>query len=275
MAENSKIEWTHHTFNPWWGCEKVSPACKYCYAQTWAKRCGGSDLWGSESVRRTFTDKHWKDPIKWNKAAIVKGERQRVFCASMADVFELREELDEHRNRLWNLINETPNLDWLLLTKRIELVNDMVPWKDEWPENVWIGATVENQKYANSRLPELAKIKAKTKFLSCEPLLSQLDITNFVENIDWVIAGGESGSNSRPMNPQWLRSLRDQCNYSNIAFHFKQWGNWFPMDSSTEINYKRKKVITVDGNILMANVGKKVAGRLLDGKEWNGFPHVA
>lgn len=275
MAANSNIEWTHHTFNPWWGCEKVSPACKHCYAQTWAKRCGNGELWKAGADRRFFTDRHWNDPIKWNRTAQEAGQRQRVFCASMADVFEVRDDLNEARIRLWALIEATPHLDWLLLTKRIEAVSDIAPWsRDEWPDNVWLGTTIENQKYADLRLPLLAELGAKTKFLSCEPLLGDVTLKDWHSHIDWVIAGGESGPKSRPMYPSWLRQLRDECEAFEIPFHFKQWGNWFPMDSSSELNYKNKQVLVVD-DIEMVNIGKKKAGRLLDGKEWNGLPEVA
>src|SRR5258708_7584279 len=117
MGKNSHIEWTHHTFNPWWGCTKVSPACDNCYAEAWAKRVG-NDVWGSKAPRRFFSDSHWKEPLKWQAQAAEEEERARVFCASMADVFEARPELDAPRARLWKLIESTPNLDWLLLTKR-------------------------------------------------------------------------------------------------------------------------------------------------------------
>jgi protein gp37 len=193
----------------------------------------------------------------------------------MADVFEVREDLDSARNRLWNLIEATPNLDWLLLTKRIEAVDSIAPWTgEEWPDNVWLGTTVENQKYAELRLPYLAASGAKTKFLSCEPLLGKLSIAQWSDHIDWVIAGGESGPNSRPMHPTWLRGLRDECEQNSIPFHFKQWGNWFPMDSSSELNYKNKKIQYID-DVEMVNIGKKKAGRILDGKEWNGLPSAA
>ncbi len=138
MAQNSKIEWTHHTFNPWWGCVKVSPACKNCYAQAWANRLG-MNLWGGKATRRFFSDQHWKEPLKWNRDAEVSGERHRVFCASMADVFERRAELNQWRERLWRLIEQTPFLDWLLLTKRPESVAIYAPWKKLWPDNVWLG----------------------------------------------------------------------------------------------------------------------------------------
>src|SRR5947208_2303347 len=117
MGRYSSIEWTHHTFNPWWGCQKVSAACDNCYAEIWAKRTG-QDLWGSTAERRLFGEKHWSEPIRWHQEASLAGRRERVFCASMADVFERRADLNEERRRLWKVIERTPSLDWLLLTKR-------------------------------------------------------------------------------------------------------------------------------------------------------------
>ena len=276
MAKDSKIEWTHHTFNPWWGCAKVSPACEHCYAETWAKRVG-SDVWGRDAKRRFFGEQHWKDPITWNLEAKKSKQRRRVFCASMADVFERKSELRQWRERLWELIDQTPMLDWLLLTKRPQNISDMVPWSDEnWPSNIWLGTTVENQHWAEIRLPELLKHKAAVRFLSCEPLLGALNLEPWfasqeLNTIDWVIAGGESGPSSRPMNPSWVRSLRDQCNKNGAAFHFKQWGHWVPIELLTE---QQRKVITV-GDVEMAAAGKKMAGRFLDGRTWDEFPRVA
>lgn len=274
MAKDSRIEWTHHTFNPWWGCTKVSPACKHCYAETWAKRVG-SKVWGPRSPRRFFGDKHWIEPRRWNSEAARNGERRRVFCASMADVFERRKELNEARRRLWNLIEETSNLDWLLLTKRPHNVDSMVPWRSSWPANVWLGTTVENQVWANKRIPEILSVPARIRFLSCEPLLGSLDLSFFTTSknskIHWVIAGGESGPHSRPMNPEWLRNLRNQCALSGIAFHFKQWGHWVPEELLTE---KQKRVTVFDGYRLAA-VGKKIAGRELDGRTWDEIPQQA
>ena len=160
MAKDSKIEWTHHTFNPWWGCAKVSPACKHCYAETWAKRVG-KELWGAKSPRRFFSDAHWREPLKWNAEALALGEHRRVFCASMADVFEARAELDPWRDRLWRLIEVTPGLDWLLLTKRPHRIASHAPWS-AWPAHVWLGTTAENQKWADVRVPELVKPDDKT-----------------------------------------------------------------------------------------------------------------
>ncbi|ARE40874.1 Bacteriophage protein gp37 [Rhodovulum sp. P5] len=229
MGENSKIEWTTHTFNPWWGCVKVSEACKHCYAEAWARRVG-QDVWGPKSDRRFFGETHWEAPEAWNRRLEGTGQRARVFCASMADVFEDRRDLDPHRARLWALIEATPNLDWLLLTKRPELVRGLAPWGAEWPLNVWLGTTVENQKRADENLPELASVPAKVRFISAEPLLGPLDLRAYLHAISWVITGGESGPKARPASPSWFRSLLVQCMEADVPFHFKQWGDWVPGD---------------------------------------------
>lgn len=272
MAKDSKIEWTHHTFNPWWGCAKVSPACKHCYAEAWAKRVGSS-VWGKQAPRRFFGDAHWKEPLRWNREADREGMKRRVFCASMADVFERKAELNVWRKRLWNLIDETPSLDWLLLTKRPQNIRSMAPWEEEWPENVWLGCTAENQKWADERVPLLLQIPARVRFLSCEPLLGPLDLKPYFSDdsamsIQWVIAGGESGPHSRPMNPEWVRVLRDQCLHSEVAFHFKQWGHWVPEEL---VPLSQRKVIVIDGHRLAA-AGKGKAGRSLDGRTWDELP---
>lgn len=270
MGKFSKIEWTHHTFNPWWGCVKVSPACKHCYAETWAKRVG-SNVWGRKAPRRFFSDKHWNEPIKWNREAELHGERHRVFCASMGDVFERRADLNPHRARLWNLIDNTPWLDWLLLTKRPQNIKTYMPWKNI-PDNIWLGMTAETQRFFDERIDNLLAIGTKVHFLSCEPLLGFIDISEHIKcGIDWVIAGGESGCNSRPMNPDWVKNLRDQCVQANIPFHFKQWGHWSPNDVPN--TQKHVKQVTLDNNqVIMYGVGKNAAGRYLDGEEWNQLP---
>lgn len=278
MAKNSQIEWTNHTFNPWWGCNKVSPACNNCYAEVWARRVGQT-LWGEEAPRRFFGDAHWREPIKWDQEAAAKGTRARVFCASMADVFERRTSLNGERARLWNLIEQTPNLDWLLLTKRPQHVSSMAPWGDNWPNNVWIGSSIENQKLAELRLPYLLSIPAAVRFLSCEPLLGPLDLRLWFtrrpyNSIDWVIVGGESGTQSRPMHPDWALGLLRQCLRAHIPFHFKQWGHWVPADYG---NVNDRKTVTTVGDvhpIRMKAVGKKLAGRILEGKTWDSLPRA-
>ena len=200
MAELSTIEWTTHTFNPWWGCTKVSDGCKFCYAEAIARRYG-NDVWGVNKPRRTFGEKHWAEPLKWNAAAQAAGQRARVFCGSMADVFEDRRDLDAERVRLWVLIAQTPWLDWLLLSKRPECVRALAPWGNKWPRNVWLGTTVEDQRRAEERLPILAGIPAVVRFISAEPLLGQLDLAPWLRRLDWVIAGGENHRIARPTHP--------------------------------------------------------------------------
>ena len=273
MAKNSTIEWTDHTFNPWWGCVKVSPACKHCYAHTWSNRFG-LQLWGGNADRRFFSDSHWREPLRWNAEAARDGMRRRVFCASMADIFEVRSDLNQWRERLWKIIESTPALDWLLLTKRPEQVGRKVPWGDSWPKNVWLGTTVENQKYAERRIPILLKYPATVRFVSCEPLLGPLNLSRWLttpkrkRGIDWVIAGGESGPHARPMDPNWARGLRDQCAGSAASFHFKQWGQW----SADGKHQKGAKVLQLSSGFAMAKVGKHLAGRILDGRTWNELP---
>lgn len=266
MGKNSRIEWTHHTFNPWWGCTKVSAACKHCYAEAWSKRVG-QNIWGVKANRRFFGENHWLEPIKWNAQAQDEGIRCRVFCASMADVFEDRRDLDVWRKKLWDLIALTPELDWLLLTKRPEAVDRLVPWKNDWPRNVWLGTTVEDQESAEERLSHLAELPAVIRFISAEPLLGPLDVHSWLgSTIDWVIAGGESGARARPSSPSWFRSLRTQCNAARVPFHFKQWGDWVPAPNRTKHGSK-----AADGTVML-RVGKKAAGRLLDGVMWDGLP---
>jgi len=280
MGKETGISWTDHSFNPWWGCQKVSPACANCYAETFSKRYG-MKLWGPASERRFFGPKHWEEPLKWNKQAQKEGVRRRVFCASMADVFEDRDDLIQPRADLFLTVEETPHLDWLLLTKRPENIEGMLP---KWSHlngrpfpNVWYGTTVENQEQAALRVPLLLQVPAVVRFISYEPALGPLDLTNieimghsldalrgewcanrqgcFVEDhsdgsIDWVIAGGESGGRARPSQPEWFTAVRDQCAGAGVAFHFKQWGEW----------------------IYPVRYGKKAAGRTLDGREWLEFP---
>lgn len=269
MGEYSKIEWTHHTFNPWWGCLKISEACKNCYAEAWAKRVG-QKVWGQDAERKLFSDEHWRQPIKWNKRLDSTGQRERVFCASMADVFEDRPELVPHRKRLWKLISETPNLDWLLLTKRPSQIAGNLPpdWGSGY-QNVWLGTTVENQKRADELLPELTKIPAIVRFISAEPLLAPVNLRSYLSNIHWVITGGESGPRARPADPAWFRDMMLQCMEFDVPFHFKQWGDWAPGDGE---NLALARVVVTEQGSRMVRVGKKQAGRMLDGQTHDGLP---
>ena len=296
MAENSAIEWTDHTFNPWWGCTKVSPACDHCYADALDRRTGGAH-WGAHAPRRRTKD--WSGPVKWNRRCEKLGIRERVFCASMADVFDNhRSILPDWRANLWSQIAATPHLDWLLLTKRPQNIAKMLPptWSDGWP-NVWLGTTVENQTEADRRIPHLLATPARVRFLSCEPLLGPVDLTrvknpvcgevcaltgylgtgmygDYGPKLAWVICGGESGPGARPMHPDWAMSLRDQCARRRVPFFFKQWGDWEPRGGfACPDDLPREGWHHFDPECSMRRVGKKNAGRLLDGREWNDVPH--
>jgi protein gp37 len=188
MGENSKIQWCHHTLNPWIGCAKVSAACKNCYAEVSTPvrvlRARGEETWGAEAARHETRD--WvRNLRRWNREAIAAGERRRVFCASLADIFDGHEALPPIRARLWPEIEAASGLDLLLLTKRPANVLGMVPmsWLTRWPAHVWMGTTVEDQASAERRVPELLGIPAALRFLSCEPLLEALDLT------PWMPAG--------------------------------------------------------------------------------------
>lgn len=278
MGEQTGIEWTDHTFNPWWGCAHVSPGCVNCYAETLSKRYG-NDVWGKGGKRRFFGDKHWEEPLKWNRKAESEGVRRRVFCGSMMDVFEDRPDLEEPRARLWRLIHDTPHLDWLLLTKRPENVPELAAqfMRIGLPLNVWLGTSVEDQRRADERIPALLELPAAVHFLSCEPLLGPVNIEawNAPGDLDWVIVGGESGPKARPMHPEWARSLRDQCFEAGIAFFFKQWGAWVPEDTLIASGYDggyHGLTLPSGETLARPTEGKKAAGRLLDGQEWSEWP---
>lgn len=237
----------------------------------------GHQLWGAHSARRFFGEAHWRDPITWNQEAGISGRRERVFCASMADVFERRAELNAERLKLWALIENTPNLDWLLLTKRPQNIERLAPWRSDWPVNIWLGTTVENQALAVKRLPFLLRIPAAVRFLSCEPLLGPLNLREWFRRddfypIDWIIAGGESGPGSRPMHPDWLISLLTQCQSLNVPFHFKQWGQWVPAELVDETLRVRVVEFVNERSVEMVRMSKKLTGRMLQGTTWDGVP---
>ena len=268
----------------------MSAACDNCYAEAQANRFG---KWFGDSPRRMFGDKHWAEPLKWNRKAEAAGVRASVFCGSMCDVFEGRAEVCEPRQRLCELIEDTPSLDWLLLTKRPKYLS-MNGWPlRNWqyygpPDNVWLGVTAENQEMYDRRcsyLVDLGRI-----FVSLEPLLGPVDLTPYLNDIAGVIVGGESGPNARPMDPDWARSIRDQCAAAGVKFFFKQWGEWLPGDhiggqlqAWNTFTHKAKvlggpfagEIFTVgrfDDETHMIRVGKPKAGRVLDGRTWDELP---
>lgn len=298
MAETTGIEWCDSTFNPWMGCTKVSPACDDCYAarSTPARTLGIQ--WGPGQPRRRTSAANWELPLQWQRQAAEfmaqHGRRRRVFCASLADVFDNEVEEPWRLDLFW-LIHKTPDLDWLLLTKRIgnaaSMIRDAVVQLDpagEWPvplPNVWIGATVVHQAEADRDVPKLLATPAAVRFLSIEPMLGPIDLTSIRQplagdsytegnvlvrkdtlnlgaarpSIDWVICGGESGPNARPMHPDWARSLRDQCAAAAVPFLFKQWGEWAEHDG-----HKPTRTFSMD-----TDIGETLASRC------NGFISLA
>lgn len=222
MGKETGISWCDHTFNPWWGCTKVSPGCKNCYAEAFERRTGG-DHFGPGKERRYFGPKHWNEPLKWDRDAARDGVHRKVFCGSMCDWAD-EEGSRAERARLMEIIGITPNLTWLLLTKRPNLIPHAAPayWSCMPMDNVWLGTTVETAEQ-KPRINSLREMPATKRFLSCEPLLGplgELDLTG----IDWVIVGGESGPNARPMDPEWAVDIQRQCKEQNVAFFFKQHG---------------------------------------------------
>ena len=339
MGDITAIEWCDHTFNPWWGCSRVSPACRHCYADRDAQRYG-HQVWRRHGPRRMLSDANWARPIKWNRDAQRAGVPAKVFCASMADVFEDHPDVAEPRERLWELIAATPWLVWQLLTKRPENITRMAPWGDDWPDNVWAGTSVESQPWTE-RVEVLVQVPAKVRFLSCEPMLGPVDLTRWMpagdarwrcsgclafyagpwqetcpgcgrrgywcgshpgngrpggQPLSWVICGGESGPKARPMHPAWARQLRDQCDAAGVPFFLKQWGEWGPKNAATWPlgdawqNPQRHRWVSPDGRrtkpfgeftgtddmdwALMRRVGRKTAGRELDGQICDEFPPV-
>lgn len=297
MSENTGIEWTDATFNGWSGCAKVSPGCANCYAANLPPNMRRGAEWGEGRPRIVASEAYWAQPHAWNRKAEKAGKRMRVFCASVADVFEARDDLDPHRERLFNLIIETPWLDWQLLTKRPE--HAAAWWEAReaearrdgceawWPSNAWIGTSVENQEMADLRIPHLKRIPAEVRFLSCEPLLGPVNLLfaafdggsfSAMEGIHWVVVGGESGRGNgiRPMHPDWARQIRDDCKQAGVPYLFKQWGRWvteaqapndivLPATSWQARGWRRADPTIYD-------VGKHAAGRELDGVTHDGFP---
>ncbi|WP_369067435.1 phage Gp37/Gp68 family protein [Burkholderia gladioli] len=361
MSENSKIEWTDATFNPWEGCQKVGPGCDHCYAEARNARFGGGTAvnWGPGAPRRRTSAANWRKPLAWNareffqcndcgrrgfgrpyldvnpgtggvlgdghecevcRSRDIEPVRMRVFCASLADVFDNAVPAAWRRD-LAALIEATPAIDWQLLTKRIgnaaAMLVDMFPAGT--PDHVWLGATVVNQAEADRDVPKLLATPAHVRFLSIEPMLGPVDLGRAWHgeaavggrcpgrylpalrevprpSISWVIAGGESGPGARPEHPDWPRALRDQCAKAGVPFLFKQHGEWAPGSGDFGAGRFATAAVAFDGRIvpggyraqdyptgassadgwaLVHRIGKRAAGRLLDGVEHNGFPDAS
>jgi protein gp37 len=307
VSEQTGIEWCDSTFNPWMGCTHVGPGCDHCYAEQRMDTRLKKVNWGAGQPRERTSAANWRLPIKWNAAPFyecpdcgLRGDaktmgddpkeckhlnaypaRRRVFCASLADVFD--NEVDpQWRHDLFALIQATPNMDWLLLTKRIGNVNKLVDRSafDACP-NIWLGATIVNQEEADRDIPKLLDTPAAVRFLSMEPLLGPVNLnrvylsTNHALWVDWVIVGGESGHGARPMHPDWVRSLRDQCAAAGVPYLFKQWGQWAPnclCDAKGAHACINRPQPGKPG--VMFPCGKKAAGRTLDGRTHTEYPKV-
>ena len=245
MATNSKIEWTEQTWNPITGCTKVSPGCKHCYAETMAKRLQAMGVAGYENgFKLTLLPERLQQPIHRKKPTM-------YFVNSMSDLFH--EEVPfSFIDRIIETIWATPRHNYQILTKRAERMCEYF-MKRKVPDNAWLGVSVEDKKYGKPRIIYLQAIKAKTRFLSIEPLLEDIGRIRLA-GIHWVIVGGESGSRARPMEEKWALSVRDQCHSAGVDFFFKQWGAW-------GADGKRRS--------------KGANGRELQGKTWDMIPVAA
>ncbi len=255
MVANSAISWTDHTWNPWIGCTKISPACDHCYAEAWAKRYGRAE-WG-DSPRQRTSAATWKQPFKWNKET----PGAFVFCASLADIFDNQVD-PQWRRDAFDVMRATPRLTHLLLTKRPGNIEKLADEAGGLPANAAIGCTVVTQAEADRDVPKLLAVRQRPafRFLSIEPMLGAIDLTMLdwdgatglhvlegAPRINWVICGGESGPGARAIDPVWVRSLRDQCAAADVPFHFKQWGGFTA----------------------------KAGGKELDGREWCERPPLS
>lgn len=232
MGENSKIEWCSHTFNPWIGCQKVSPGCDNCYAEAMMDHRYGRVKWGPHGERKRTSDSNWRKPRQWARSAVA-GDRPRVFCASLADIFDNRVPV-KWRTDLFDLIAATPELDWLLLTKRPENFRRMFPL-GPWP-NIWLGITAESQEYFDRRWPLLREIiTVPVRFVSYEPAIGPLRLNTPMVDPDWIICGGESGRNPRLMEPIWAEQIRNDCAERKVAFFMKQMTAKKPIPPSLQV----------------------------------------
>lgn len=278
MAEHTAISWCHHTFNMWWGCWKIADECANCYADVFDHRVGGAH-WGRTAPRRFFGDSHWNEPLKWDRKAKEDGVRRRVFVGSMMDWAEIHPhaniaiQMSMARNRLWHLIDRCRNLDWLLLSKRMEdiVAHQLLPWMpmndSPWP-HVWVMTTAGTNASLRKNVPILRSIPAAVRGISCEPLLEDIGRENWdwslmrdredaLGPIDWLIVGDESGPKRRPARPEWVRAARDAALRHGVAFHFKQWCGELGGGIEGERDRKRKVHLP-----------------LLDGEQHAGFPEV-
>ena len=266
MANKTNISWCDCTFNPWFGCTKVSEECRHCYAEGIAAKPKINTPWGRGKLRRPASEESWGNPVKWNAEAVRSGVRKKVFCASMADVFD-DEAPAGSRARLFDLIQATPQLDWLLLTKRPQLIEDQLQEIGVWNllplENVWLGFTAGDQENFDTRWPIIREIPAVVRFCSYEPAIGPITLpSDTVGQLHWLICGGETHLEKymgRSMEPAWAQGIRNQCVRKQIRFFFKQWGNWMPSGGMHDWFGKTSATFIERGEIL-------------DGVMWQQFP---
>ena len=287
MGLNTEISWCDHTSNLWWGCVKVSPGCKFCYADTLDNRYNHDDRhWGPGSSRKLV--RSWKKNLNdMRKSAIANNRRETVFVMSMGDIFEDDQPLSNNHDTNWKTINDVrqeffgmipdyPELIFLLLTKRPENIKPMIPFS--WthpkgvPNNVWFGTSIVNQEEVVPRLAALGELPVTANlFVSMEPLLGPAVLGKMIDVPKWVIVGGESGQKARPMNPDWARNLRDECLAAGIPFHFKQWGENYPIEGTEVMVEAISGEPIVVKKLTFEKRGKHNAGNVLDGKRHLGF----
>ena len=269
MSDNSKIEWCEATWNPVTGCTKVSPGCDHCYAETFAERWRGTPGHHFENgFDVTLRPERLEQPFHWKRP-------RRVFVNSMSDLFH-ESVPDDYIARVFVVMAECRQHTFQVLTKRHGRMRSFLNrFIFRPPSNIWLGVSVEDQHWADIRIPALIETPAAVRFLSCEPLLGPVDLKLADERdgyLNWVIAGGESGPGARPMHPEWVRSLRDQCRTAAVPFFFKQWGAHRWVEHSA---YDHATQCWVANGIEPQRVSKKLAGRELDGRTWDEYPHVA
>lgn len=295
MAEQTAISWADSTANFWIGCQKVSGACDNCYAEELMDTRYGRVQWGPHADR-LYCKQGWADVARWQRAAAANenrdpqlGRRRRIFVNSLSDFFDNHRSV-VWRDEAWDLIRRSPGLIFMLVTKRPQNIAAMLPpfW-DEIAERVWVLTTTENQEEAERRITPLVctfrdRARPAVLGLSAEPLLGPIDLASIVwaEDLDWVIVGGESGKNARPMHPRWVRQLRDWCATAGVAFHFKQWGEWAPAIGTREgdvifqdphPDFPGNEAVKIGTTV--RRIGKTKAGHQLCGREHLAFPEAA
>jgi protein gp37 len=274
LSKGVKLDYSDYTFGIVQGCAKVSHGCAHCYAeedaQNWGINVGGLPVWGQNALRKTHGEDHWNEPLKWEKDAANAEDAVRpplVFSSPMADVFEDHPTVNQERPKLWDLIQQTPNLNWHIVTKRHDNIEKNLPWSkiDKPWSNLWISVSVENDYWANKRLPIIASLNIAVRGAHLEPLLGQVpSLAQYINQLDWVLVGGESRDNDPPkariMQPAWVKDIKAICNGAGVPFFFKQWGSQKPV------------AVNPDGSIKFKAVRRWQAGYILMGKVYRDWP---